>query len=890
MSAPDLFLADGSKVTPMMGQYLAVKREHPDALVFYRMGDFYELFFDDALAASRALDIALTKRGQYQGQDVPMCGVPVHSHTAYVARLIRAGFRVAICEQTETPEEAKRRGSKSLVERKVVRIITPGTITEDTLLPARANNFLVALVAAGQGELALACCDLSTGQFEVESFTRQQLGAALGRLSPRELILPEGLAKAEDLQNALSDCSAALVPLPLVRFDASNCRARLLSFYGIATPDVWGELAVGELTAAGALIDYISLTQLQSRPALQPPRRQGQGERLEIDPATRRNLELTQTISGENNGSLLATIDRTVTAAGGRMLATRLAAPLTNVTAIAARHDSVSWALAQPAITGRIMEELKAAPDLERAAARLALGRGGPRDLAAVRESLRAAQRIYLALNLQQLPTELEAAAQHLQGHTALLDELGRALAEELPLLTRDGGFIAKGYAAQLDEQRTLRDEGKRMIAALQQRALAETGINTLKVKHNNIIGYHFEVSAAQADKLLAPPFNATYIHRQTMAGAVRFTTNELVALERDLAGAAQRAIALELELFEQLRTQILSCQSVVAATAQALAIFDVTVALASLAAEHNWCRPVVDDTLAFAVKSARHPVVEAALRAKAGTAFVANDCNLAANQQLWLLTGPNMAGKSTFLRQNALLVILAQMGSYVPAQSAHLGVADRLFSRVGAADDLARGRSTFMVEMVETATILNLATERSLVILDEIGRGTATYDGLSIAWAVVEHLHNVSRCRALFATHYHELTALREQLSHLYCASLRVKEWRGEVVFLHEVIAGAADRSYGLHVAKLAGLPAPVLSRAGELLKQLEARASSGSVSADLPLFGGRTCSAEQPEEAPLSASSAPSPLQQAVQELQPDQLSPLQALEVLYRLKTLA
>ncbi len=879
MSAPDLFLADGSKVTPMMAQYLAVKKANPDCLLFYRMGDFYELFFDDALAASRALDIALTKRGQHQGQDIPMCGVPVHSHTSYVARLIKAGFRVAICEQTETPEEAKKRGGKALVARKVIRIITPGTLTEETLLPARANNFLLALVAQSQTELALACCDLSTGLFEVESVPRRQLANVLARIAPREVLLPEGLAAADDVKLALEESGAAPTTLPLSRFDGANCRTRLLDFYGVATPDVWGAFTVGEVTAAGALLDYLSLTQLDSRPLLQPPRRQGQGEVLEIDAATRRNLELTLTTSGESHGSLLSVIDCTVTAAGARLLGARLAAPLTNVAAIAARHESVSWALGAATIRESLRTTLKAAPDLERALSRLALGRGGPRDLAAIRDALDAAQKIYISLGQANMPSELAAAATQLQGHTGLIDELRRALADELPLLARDGGYIAKDYSAALEEQRTLRDEGRRLIAALQMRALQETGLQTLKVKHNNIIGYHFEVTAAQAERLLAPPLNAIYIHRQTMAGAVRFTTTELAALERDLAQAAARAIALELDLFEQLRTRLLEQQAQIQATAHALALFDVTLAMATLAQNNGWCRPVVDDTTDFAIVGGRHPVVEAALKAKAGPAFVANDCDLAPAQRLWLLTGPNMAGKSTFLRQNALLVILAQMGSYVPATSARIGVVDRLFSRVGAADDLARGRSTFMVEMVETATILNLATSRSLVILDEIGRGTATYDGLSIAWAVVEHLHNVSACRALFATHYHELTALQAQLARLYCASLRVKEWHGDVVFLHEVVAGAADRSYGLHVAKLAGLPASVLQRAGDLLKQLEAKAGVGKASA-LPLFAP----ARPAEPVPPSAALI------ELKTIDPDALTPKQALEALYKLKSLA
>lgn len=879
MSAPDLFGPATEKVTPMMAQYLAVKQQNPDLLLFYRMGDFYELFFDDAVKASAALDIALTKRGQHQGQPIPMCGVPVHSHTSYLARLIKAGYRVAICEQTETPEEAKKRGSKSLVDRQVIRIITPGTLTEDTLLTPAANNFIIALVAQGQGELALACCDVSTGLFELEVVARNMLSGTLARLNAREALVPEPLAQAEDIRQAVSEAGASLTPRPLPLFDAANCRDRLLKFYNVATPEVWGSPTAGELTAAGALLDYILLTQVKARPALQAPRRLLKGGRLEIDAATRRNLELTQTTAGEVKGSLLAVIDRTTTAAGGRLLATRLAAPLTDSDAINQRLDSVAWSVKRAGKVALWREVLKAAPDLERALSRLALGRGGPRDLASLRDALLSAQRLMDQLD-GDMPSELAEHARHLGGHQGLTDRLGAALADELPLLARDGGFIAKGFASQLDEQRALRDESRRVMAQLQARYMQETGINTLKIKHNNIIGYHLEVPSAQADKLLTAENAKTYIHRQTMAGAVRFTTTELAQLERDIAQAADRALAIELGLFEELRQELLAQQGALSLTALALATFDVSFALAELAMAENWCRPLVDTSLAFDIKAGRHAVVEHVLKSQSAAAFIANDCNLQDAQRLWLLTGPNMAGKSTFLRQNALMVILAQMGAYVPAAAAHIGVVDRLFSRVGAADDLARGRSTFMVEMVETATILNLATPRSLVILDEIGRGTATYDGLSIAWAVAEHLHNSSQCRGLFATHYHELTELRTQLTHLYCATMKIREWQGEVIFLHEVAAGAADRSYGLHVAQLAGLPASVIARAGSLLTQLEASSrAEGAVQALL----------QAPPSAPAS-SPADEKLRQALAQLDPDALTPRGALEALYQLKALA
>ncbi len=894
MSAVDIF-AETGKVTPMMSQYLAVKRQHPDLLLFYRMGDFYELFFDDALTASRALDITLTKRGQHQGQEIPMCGVPVHAHTSYVARLIRQGHRVAICEQTETPEEAKKRGSKSLVERRVVRIITPGTLTEDTLLEARSNNFLIAVVPAGADELAFAYCDLSTGVFCLETALRASLPAVLARLSAREIVLPEALAEADDVRFALKDADVSPSPRPASLFDARNCRARLLDFFGVSSPDPWGTPSIGEVTAGGALLDYITLTQVGARPALLPPRCVSKGDQLEIDAASRRNLELSSTLTGERRGSLLATIDRTVTAAGGRLLASRLAAPLCQAEAIIARHDSVSWALGLGSKAQVLRDYLTNCADLERALSRLAVGRGGPRDMAAIRDALQLAERLYLQLDLSPLPAEISALAPKLTGQSPLYDELATLLGAELPVLTRDGGFIARGVHAPLDELVSLRDESRRLIAALQSRYAEETALSGLKIKHNNIIGYHVELPSAQAGKLLEGEWTAKFIHRQTMAGAVRFTTTDLAQLERDIAQAADRALALELELFEQLRQKILLQQTALMMMAGALATLDVTLALADLAERENWCRPVIDNSTEFAISKGRHPVVEAALKSVAGPAFVANDCNLADHQRLWLLTGPNMAGKSTFLRQNALLVVLAQMGSFVPAESAHIGVVDRLFSRVGAADDLARGRSTFMVEMVETATILNLATARSLVILDEIGRGTATFDGLSIAWAVAEHLHDATRCRTLFATHYHELTVLRERLVSLSCHTMRIREWKGEVIFLHEVVAGAADRSYGLHVARLAGLPTSVIGRAGQILKELEADKRKGD---DLPLFAplsatppvGDQASGDNAASGGDAVLAAIQPLQQALSALEPDQLTPKQALEELYRLKELA
>jgi DNA mismatch repair protein MutS len=866
-------------LSPGMAQYLEIKAGHPDALLFYRMGDFYELFFDDAVKAAGALDIALTKRGRHEGQDIAMCGVPVHAAEVYLPRLIRKGFRVAICEQMEDPAEAKKRGSKSVVRREVVRILTPGTLTEDTLLDARRSNFLAALADA-QGSLALAWVEVSTGEVGARPVDARSLASALARLDPAELLIPDRLVQTPSLFELLRDWRSALVPLPGARFDSTNGRKRLETLYGVGTLDAFGSFERSELAALGAVVDYVELTQKGKLPRLTPPRRQGDGGVLEIDPATRRNLELTRTLAGERQGSLLDVIDRTVTGAGARLLGARLAAPLTDPQVIGQRLDAVASFVADEGLRADLRRLFKRSPDLARALSRLTLGRGGPRDLAAVRDGLAAATEVSARLGRHaDLAQDITEAARDLGHHQVLIDRFGRALAAELPLFARDGGFIAEGYAPDLDELRLLRDESRKLIAGLQTKYQAETGIPSLKIRHNNVLGYYIESTSTHAEKIIGKP---GFIHRQTMANAARFSTVELGELESKLSSAADRALAVELRLFEDLVGEVSARADAIALAADALARLDVAAALAELAAERRHVRPVVDGSNAFAVKAGRHPVVEAAL-AMSGDAFVPNDCDLAETQRLWLLTGPNMAGKSTFLRQNALIVLLAQIGAFVPAESVHVGVVDRLFSRVGAADDLARGRSTFMVEMVETAAILNQATARSLVILDEIGRGTATFDGLSIAWATLEHLHEVNRCRALFATHYHELTALASRLAALACRTMRVKEWQGDVVFLHEIAIGAADRSYGLHVARLAGLPASVLDRAEEVLRQLETGERAGSAAKladDLPLFA-----AARPASGKLRADS--SAVETELSSVNPDELSPKEALEALYRLK---
>jgi DNA mismatch repair protein MutS len=888
---------DGNgKLSPMLEQYIEIKTNNPDSLLFYRMGDFYELFFEDAEVASRALGIVLTKRGKHQGQDIPMCGVPIHRSDEYLHRLIALGHRVAVCEQLEDPAEAKKRGYKSVVRRDVVRLVTPGTLTEDTLLDAKRNNYLLAIARArlssvdSEARFGLAWIDISTGEFRITECDRLSLSAEIARLEPSEILVSDALYSDAELVPTWRELPA-VTPLTRDVFDGATAERRLTSFFAVATSEAFGLLTRLELTAAAACVTYVERTQIGQRPPLSPPLREAASATMAIDQATRGNLELMRTLSGERRGSLLDCIDRTVTSAGSRLLAQRLSAPLTEVNAIAERLDAVACFVDDVGARADTRARLQAAPDLARALSRLALQRGGPRDLAAIRDGIRAANDLAKILDmalgaLKDVPAEIAEALKLCRKPDATLTtELSRALGDELPLIKRDGGFVREGYDATLDETRRLRDESRRVVAALQARYADETSVKGLKIRHNNVLGYFVEVTAQHADKLTAPPLNATFIHRQTLAGQVRFTSTELGELEAKIASAADRSLGLELEIFEKLTGAVIAQGGAIKQCAEALARLDAASALAALAAERNYARPLIDDSLAFTIEGGRHPVVEQAL-ARDGTPFVANDSDLSPPPEMdagriWLITGPNMAGKSTFLRQNALIAILAQMGSFVPAKSAHIGVVDRLFSRVGAADDLARGRSTFMVEMVETAAILNQAGPRSLVILDEIGRGTATFDGLSIAWATVEHLHDINKCRALFATHFHELTALSARLNRLHNVTVKVKEWKGDVVFLHEVAPGAADRSYGIQVAKLAGLPGSVIERARLVLAKLEQedRAAPKGFE-DLPLFA-------TPYKAQVPQNAADDLVIAAVAALNPDEMSPREAMEAIYTLK---
>jgi DNA mismatch repair protein MutS len=877
--------------TPMIAQYLDIRARAGDALLFYRMGDFYELFFDDAVKAAAALDITLTKRGRHAGADIPMCGVPFHAYETYLARLIRAGHSVAICEQIEDPAEAKKRGAKSVVKRDIIRIVTPGTVTEDSLLDASEANFLASLsVLGGGGEAAIAAADITSGELLVRATTPETFGVDFAALPISELILPD-TELPEAWRSAIETAMRATTTsrLAAAMFDSRGGERRLREALKVSTLDAFGVFSRADFAAFGGLLSYLELTQAGRMPALRPPRRAETGAGMIIDETTRASLEILRSQGGGRKGSLLDAVDRTATAGGARLLARRLSAPLTGAAAIDRRLDAVEFFAGESRLADDVRAALRGMPDMARALSRLALGRGGPRDLVAIREGLVAARTIGGLIDRRGAPAEVEEAAAALEakgdgGFSSLIRLLADALSGDPPHLARDGGFITKGFDAGLDAALSLRDESRRIIAGLEAQYRETTGVKALKIRHNNVLGYFVETPPASGDVLLSGSQSAMFIHRQTLASAVRFTTTELADLDSRIARARDEALARELEIFGDLVARVVDRREIIASAADAASGLDVALSFATLAVEESYVRPKVDNSLAFDVKGGRHAVVERAARWSGAQSFIANDCLLgdAAGARLLLVTGPNMAGKSTFLRQNALIAVLAQAGGFVPAHAAHIGVADRVFSRVGAADDIARGRSTFMVEMIETAAILNQATLRSIVVLDEIGRGTSTFDGLSIAWAAVEHLHGKNRCRGLFATHYHELTALSESLPQLQNVSMRVKEYRGDVVFLHEVASGPADRSYGVAVARLAGLPREVIARANEILKKLESDRRRQGVVEELPLFASATPTVETP--------AARDALREAIDAIDPDGLTPRDALAAIYRLKSLS
>lgn len=855
-------------LTPMMAQYKAIKDQHPDTLLFYQMGEFYELFFEDAITGSKILEIALTKRGQSNGDDIPMCGVPIHTATPYIEKIIKSGYQIAICEQMESPEEAKKRGYKAVVKREVTRIITQGTLTEENLLSQKQHNFLTSIFPSGN-TIYSARIDISTGDFILETFQLAELNAFLGRIQPAEILLPESFLNTPEMFEIFAEWKNKLSPMAETNFRSKKCKDELQKIYNTRSLEAFGEFQDGDLRAAGSLIDYLILTGRGSIPSLKPLMRIDSKDILQIDASTRRHLELLKKIDGSKKGSLLDSIDFTMTAVGGRLLQDRLQAPSTNVQAIQRRLSEVEFYVVNQAIRNDLRQHLKQCPDLERALSRLSVGRGGPRDLDIVRTNLNIAQSVFY-IHQNHADSIIQPYLKPLTLHDLLDKRLEKALRDELPMQAKDGYFIRTGYFEALDDIREVCDKSQNLITKLEEKYRSETGIQALKIKKNNVIGYFIEIKPGQKSNM---DQNYQFIHRQSLASAIRYQTFELTELEQKISTAAEKALQLEIQIFNDLVQETLSHLESLHQLSACLAHLDVASSLAELAEKYNYTKPQIDTSTNFQIVEGRHPVVEQALEKNQ---FTPNDCQLSKEQSIWLLTGPNMAGKSTFLRQNALIIIMAQMGSFIPAKSGHIGIVDKLFSRIGAADDLAKGHSTFMVEMIEAAAILNQSTSRSFVILDELGRGTATFDGLSIAWSCLEYLHNTNQCRSLFATHYHELTKLEASLQTLACYHMAIKEWEGEIRFLHRVKAGATEKSYGIQVAKLAGLPQSVWQRAQEVLLCLEKEGKNKQVNQTMPLFHAQTPSAEAPIH----------PIVQKMQNIDINDLSPKQAWDKLYEL----
>ena len=879
------------KVTPMMKQFLSIKAEAgPDVLLFFRMGDFYELFFDDAIHAAEVLDIALTKRGKHNGFDIPMCGVPAHASETYLHRLIKKGFKVAICEQTETPAEAKKRGYKAIVNREIVRVVTPGTLTEETLLDASGQNFILSIYKSLLGEYAIAWADISDGSFNVSEVDPMNLPSKLAALSPSEVIIPELLYQDSEFLKTLHLRDASLTPQPAIKFNYRSAEAHLQKCFNVKSLQGFGSFTKAEISAAGALLNYLELTQAGNRVQLSNLKQNSTSNYLIIDPATRASLEIDRNQRGLKDGSLLSVVDRTITGAGARLLKQRLNSPLIDSCEINKRLDSVGFFVKKDELLLKLRTELKKTGDMARSVGRLGLGRGSPKDILTLSQGLMLCQEIenffHDVTDLKKIDNVFNAVKKlKISNNSKLFRfavEASKAFLPDAPLNLRQGGFIATGWSSELDELKILRSDSRQHIANLQAEYIEVSSIPTLKVKHNNILGYFIEITPKYADKMNDDHLKEIFIHRQTLGGCVRYTTTDLADLDSRITTARDRALALEIDIFQRFVARSIFLTEEIREVALALATLDVLSAASIWAIETNAIMPSVDNSTAFSVKEGRHPVVEKSLSKLPDSNFTPNDCELDVDinlgPRLTLITGPNMAGKSTYLRQNALMVILAQSGFYVPATAAKIGIVDRLFSRVGASDDLSRGQSTFMVEMLETAAILNLATNRSFVILDEIGRGTSTFDGLAIAWSVADHLFEINQCRTLFATHYHELTKMIESTDGAKNVSLKAKEWDGELIFLHDLITGAADKSYGIQVAKLAGLPVAALRRAQDVLSLLESdHKDKGSIIADLPLFDVKVPSQNVQKSETL----------ELIKNLNTDELTPRAALDFLYELK---
>ena len=822
------------KTTPMFQQFLEIKADNLDCLLFFRMGDFYELFFEDAVIASKELDIALTSRGKYDGDPVPMCGVPHHAYMPYLEKLTKNNYKVAICEQTESPKEAKLRGgTKALVKREVIRIVTPGTLTEEILLDADKNNFLLS-INTNNKNIGISWLDVSTGELYTEACSKNNFLSVIARIRPSEILLMDTVDNYySDLITKTFDC----VVSPLIQNINNSKKAEKLIclHFGVKTLASFGRFSENEIVTCWSLLDYVSLTQKGNLPPIRFPKSIKNESLMRIDSSTRKSLEISQTLIGNKKGSLIDAVDMTLTAVGARQLDKDISAPLTNIEEINGRLDMIDFLIDSNTVRESIRKILKSSADIDRAKARVILSRGGPRDLESIKLGIEGAHNLDNILDnkkFEKFPKDFIALKKHLNLCSELLNLLKSILSEKLPLFAKDGGFVKKGYSKELDEVCSFRDQSRQHILEMEVEERAKTGLTSLKIKYNNVIGYFFEVTQLQKKKFLEIKNAERFIPRQSLKGAARFVTEALSRLSESISNAAEQAIEIELRIFEEIKSLIKAQHDALANISYTLSRLDVASSLAEVSILHNFVRPNILDDQNLEIIGGRHPSVELVMQKNGENKFFSNDCHLDQEDKIWLLTGPNMAGKSTFLRQNALITILAQSGSFVPAEKASIGIVDSLFSRVGSSDDLASGRSTFMVEMLETAAILNQAGKKSLVIMDEVGRGTSTYDGLSLAWSILEHLHNTSHSRTLFATHYHELTKLSETLPSLSCHTMQVKEWENKVIFLYTVMSGVAKGSYGIHVASLAGIPNSVLRRAKKILQEFETSGTRNNLS----------------------------------------------------------
>ena len=872
------------KATPVMRQFLDVKFANIDCLVLFRMGDFYELFYEDAITAARVLGIALTKRGKTENDEIAMCGVPHHALENYLNKLLEDGFKVAICDQLETPEEAKKRGGyKAVVNRDVTRIITPGTIIEESLLEAGEPNYLVSVVI-GKNIAALSYVDLSTSEIAVISIPEGQIINELARLKPKEVLLAEKY-RAGEVASQISSVLNIRISFQVDSFFAVNkCRKNLLDFYQLKDTGAIGELEEIQISAVGGVIEYISITQKDNLPKLPKPKILNYQQFMAIDASTRRNLEITNTISGGIRGSLFDCIDSSVTKSGSRLLYKYLSSPLIDIHEINKRLDITKYFYDDIVLVNDLRALLKKTGDLERCITRLNMGRSTPKDLLSIKYTIEIAEAIkavFVAQKGIELPKQIEQLVKPLTGLNELYEFIDEVINDDAPNITTNGGIIKHEYHPKVKELYGLINNSHIAIEQLRDKYRKDTGIDTLKISNNNVLGLFIDITARHADKML----DTKFIHRQTTANSIRYTTADLQELESKIINAKTLVISLEQEIYNEVCQKVINVQITLYRMSEALSLLDVYSNFAYVADENNYVMPEISSDLVFEIKGGRHPVVEKSLK-KNREDFICNDCNLKLDERVWLLTGPNMAGKSTYLRQNAIITILAHIGSFVPAVSAKIGVVDKIFSRIGAGDDLNKGQSTFMLEMLETSAILAQATHKSLIILDEVGRGTSTYDGVAIAWSVLEYVHDKIRARCLFATHYHELIKMEEILPALKNYTVAIDDSSGEVLFLHKIQKGSANKSYGVHVAQMAGLPKSVIKRATSLLEKFEKESGKSNKkvikqeSYNMNLFDPNAL-LEVPKHKKI--------FDQLVA-IDPDKLSPREALDALYKLKDIS